>query len=372
MKTCSRCVLNDEYYGIEFDSNGLCNYCRFFEPYKKRLEDKKKLAKLFRKRINRVKGKYEYDCLIGISGGKDSSYVLYMLKNKYKLKVLTYTFDNNFLSNYAKNNIKNLIDEFGVDHFFYKPDWTFHKKAYQYMMDTQGIPCKACSIGAYGTSFKFAFEKNIPLVIHGRSPAQMFREFIPSSKDPTIPFIENNLSEYNKKNQIKTLREVLQRMQGLSSEENSESKRVLKKMRQEFFPKTFKVLTSKMVPEFLGFFIYHEYDEKQIKDFLEKNINWKRPEKDSRLTHADCLIHDAVEYIQRKKFGYTLLTPELSVLIRQGKMTKKEAKRIIEENEKTIVKPEESLKILCSSLDIDYTSFLNEINKRELDAKKNY
>lgn len=352
MKTCKRCLLNEKYYGIEFNDNGVCNYCRMFVPYKKILEDKKNLNKLFRKRIDRVKGKYEYDCLLGISGGKDSSYVLYMLKNKYKLNVLAYTFDNNFLSRYAKNNIKNLIDEFGVDHFFYKPDWNFHKKVYNYMITTQGIPCKACSIGAYGTSFKFAFEKNIPLVIHGRSPSQMFRDFIPSNRDPTIPFIENNLSEYSKKNQIKTLREVLQRIQGLSVKENKESNDVLKKMKQEFFPKTFKILTARMIPEFLGFFVYHEYDENKIKDFLEKNINWKRPEKDTRIAHADCLIHDAVEYIRRKKFGYTLLTPELSVLIRQGKITKKEATKIIKENEETIAMPEESLKILCKRLDI--------------------
>jgi len=365
MKTCIRCVLNEKYYGIEFDDKGLCNYCRSFEPYKKRLEDKKSLNRLFRKRLDHVKGKYEYDCLLGISGGKDSSYVLYMLKNKYKLNVLTYTFDNNFLSNYAKNNIQNLIDESGVDHFFYKPDWAFHKKTYQYMIKTQGIPCKACSIGAYGTSFKFAFEKNIPMVIHGRSPAQMFRDFIPLSKDPTIPFIENNLSDYSKKNQIKTLREVLQRVQTLSSKKNAESKKILKKMRQEFFPNTFKVLTANMIPEFLGFFIYHEYNEKKIKDFLEKNINWKRPEKDSRLTHADCLIHDAVEYIRRKKFGYTLLTPELSVLIRQGKMTKKEATKIIEDREKLIVKPEGSLKILCKRLELDCDSLLDLPDKRD-------
>ena len=157
MNTCNRCILNEKFHGIEFDTSGLCNYCTNYEPYKKRLDDKKSLEKVFKKRIDRVKGKYEYDCLLGISGGKDSSYVLFMLKNKYKLNVLTYTFNNNYLSKYARKNIENLVDEFGVDHFFYKPDWNFHKKVYQYMMKTQGIPCKGCSIGAYGTSFKFAF-----------------------------------------------------------------------------------------------------------------------------------------------------------------------------------------------------------------------
>ena len=370
MKTCNRCILNEKFHGIEFDSNGLCNYCKNYEPYKKRLEDKKSLEDLFKKRIDRVKGKYEYDCLIGISGGKDSSYVLYMLKNKYKLNVLTYTFNNNYLSSYARKNIENLVDEFGVDHFFYKPDWDFHKKVYQYMMKTQGIPCKGCSIGAYGTSYKFAFERNIPLVLHGRSPEQMFRDFMPMSKDPTIPFIENNLQEYSRENQINTLKNVLSRVKGLSSEKpDGSDKTVLKSMRKEFFPVTFKILTAKMIPEFLGYFIYHEYDENKIKDFLEKNVNWKRDEKDNMISHPDCVIHDAVEYIRLKKFGHTILKPELSVLIRQGKMTKKEANELMFKNEKTIMKPEESLKILCKSLDIDYNSFLKELNNSDFDEK---
>jgi hypothetical protein len=334
------------------------------------LEDKKNLTKLFKKRIDRVKGQYDYDCLLGISGGKDSSYVLYMLKNKYNLKVLTYTFNNNYLTDYAKNNIKNLVDEFGVDHFFYKPDWDFHKKVYQYMIKTQGIPCKGCSLGAYGTSFKFAFEKNIPIVIHGRSPPQMLRDFIPASKDPTIPFIENNLSDYSRLSQIKTLKGVLDGVKRLSPKNQiDENMALLKKISKQFLPNPLKVITAKMIPEFLGYFIYHEYDENKVKNFLEKNVNWKRSEKDNRLTHADCLIHDAVEYIRLKKFGYTLLNPELSVLIRQGKMTKKEAIDIIKENEKTIIKPDISLKVLCNSLDLDYDSLLKELNTRDLNGK---
>ena len=372
MKTCDRCVLNEEFYGINFDNKGICNYCRHFEQYSDKLKDKQNLAKLFKKRIERIKGQYDYDCLLGISGGKDSSYVLYMLKNKYKLNVLTYTFHNNYLTDYAKNNIKNLVDEFGVDHFYYKPDWEFHKKAYQYMMDTQGIPCKACSLGAYGTSFKFAFEKNIPIVMHGRSPPQMLRDFIPTSKDPTVPFIENNLSEYSRYNQIKTLKGVLDGVKRLSPKDQiNKNMPLLRQVSKEFLPNPLKVITAKMIPEFLGYFVYHEYDENKVKDFLEKNVNWKRPEKDSRLTHADCLIHDAVEYIRLKRFGYTLLTPELSVLIRQGKMTKEEAIKTIKENEKTIIKPDESLKALCNSLDINYESFLKELNKRDKDAKNN-
>ena len=198
----------------------------------------------------------------------------------------------------------------------------------------------------------------------------MFRDFIPISKDPTIPFIENNLQEYSRENQIKTLKNVLSRVKGLSYEKpNVSDKTVLKSMRKEFFPGTFKILTAKMIPEFLGYFIYHEYDENKIKDFLEKNANWKRAEKDNMISHPDCLIHDAVEYIRLKKFGYTILTPELSVLIRQGKMSKKEAKDLMSKNEKTIMEPGDSLRILCKSLDINYDSFLKELRNSDLDEK---
>jgi len=363
MKTCENCVLNEKYPHINFNKKNICNYCTNYEKYKDKIEDKKLLKKLFKKRMEKIKGQNKYDCLIGISGGKDSSYVLHILKNKYNLNVLTYTFDNGFLSDYAKNNIKNLVEKTGVDHFFHKAEWDFQKKLYKKFMKTRGIPCKGCSLGAYGTSFKFAFEKNIPFVIHGRTPSQIFREFIPESTDPTIPFIKNNLQEYNKEKQIETLITVADRLMNLTSGIGKNNEELLNKLLKEFFPDVSELLTSDTIPEFLGFFLYYPYNEKNIKNVLEKELKWTRPKKDKTFSHADCLIHDAVEYIRYKKFGYTIIEPEISVLIRQNKKTKEKALKRIKAEQKDISEPKESLKILCKKLNLDYKKFKRNLEK---------
>ncbi|RLF29158.1 MAG: hypothetical protein DRJ99_03840 [Thermoplasmata archaeon] len=362
MKTCKACILSENFPGIKFDRKGICNFCSTYNKYKARLTDYNTLKKIFMKKIQQVKGKYEYDCLVGISGGKDSSYILYMLKNHYKLNVLAYTFDNGFMTEYAKNNIKNVIENVDVDHFFYKPNWDFQRRVYKKMMNIMGIPCKGCSLGMYGTSFKFAFEKNIPLVIHGRSPQQMLREFAPDSRDPFVPFIENSLSENNKEKQLKTLLEFAKRLEKLLSIENEKEDPLIDEIRTKFFPDVSRLLDADMIPDFMGYFIYHEYDEEKIKSFLEKNLNWRRAENDGLLTHGDCYIHDAVEYLRYKKQGHTIMIPELAVMVRQGKISREKALEIMRKELAKIVEPRESMMILCRSLGLDYGKLKKELD----------
>lgn len=362
MKTCKNCILNEKYPHFNLNKNGVCNYCNQYKKFDSQFKNYKSLNKLFNNRIESVKGKFDYDCLVGISGGKDSSYVLHMLKNHYKLNVLAYTFDNGYLTDYARENINNLIDKTGVDHFYHKLDWKMQKNIYKNALEIFGIPCKGCSIGAYGTSYKFAFEKNIPFVFHGRTPPQLFREFIPKSSDPTIPFIKNNIKKYDKEKQIETLLEVAEKMVLLIKGSDNTDEPFLQAIAKEFFPDIFDLVKSDNIPEFLGYFLYHEYDEENIKKVLEKELKWKRPDKDKTFTHEDCKIHDAVEYIRYKKDGYTYLEPEISVLIRQGKISKEKALKRVKQENALIKKPEKSLRILCDSLDLDYKKFVKKLD----------
>jgi len=68
------------------------------------------------------------NAVIGLSGGKDSTYVLCKIVKKHKLKVLAVTFNNGFLTEFAKKSIENTVCKLGVDHIYYKPDWNIHKK----------------------------------------------------------------------------------------------------------------------------------------------------------------------------------------------------------------------------------------------------
>ena len=93
---CSRCLNDSSVRNIRFDSEGVCSFCREYEKLSDRLSDYEQLEKLFKSRIERVRGRHRYDAALGISGGKDSVYVLSQLTRRYGLHVMTFTMDNGF------------------------------------------------------------------------------------------------------------------------------------------------------------------------------------------------------------------------------------------------------------------------------------
>ena len=94
---CKRCILPRSSPGLTFDESGVCSMCQAYErrwsnlDYKKSEEYVTNIFEAARSKNNK------YDCVIGLSGGKDSSYALYLCIQKYKLKPLCVTFDNGFL-----------------------------------------------------------------------------------------------------------------------------------------------------------------------------------------------------------------------------------------------------------------------------------
>ena len=109
---CTRCVMDTTDLYIEFDDDGVCNHCRYFDKVVRPAllpEDQKqtRLSQLI-KDIKRVGAKRKYDCVIGLSGGKDSSYVCY-LAMKHNLRALIVHFDNGWDSELAIQNIENIV-----------------------------------------------------------------------------------------------------------------------------------------------------------------------------------------------------------------------------------------------------------------------
>lgn len=128
-QTCNRCILDDSFPGIFFDNHGICNYCRSYEKTEARFQDKEKNLKRFEEIVKIVKregkGK-EYDCIQGVSGGRDSTYCLYLLK-EYSLNPVAVHFDNNMNSKIAAENIKKVCKKLDVDLHTFVVDWDEYK-----------------------------------------------------------------------------------------------------------------------------------------------------------------------------------------------------------------------------------------------------
>ena len=115
MTLCSRCILPNTYPGIEFDSAGVCNVCHHYER-KWAQRDYKKWEKQMEEIFDRHRRRHgPYDCVVPISGGKDSTYVLYLCKRRYGLRPLAVHVQTGIQAPEAWTNTVNAVEQLGVD-----------------------------------------------------------------------------------------------------------------------------------------------------------------------------------------------------------------------------------------------------------------
>jgi glutamine---fructose-6-phosphate transaminase (isomerizing) len=117
LKRCTSCILPHTYPFIQFDKNGVCNFC---QSYKKQVlfGEEKLLRKLekYRSKNNAP------DCLVGLSGGRDSTYGLYLLKEKYGMNPIAYTFDWGLTTDTSRRNQARICGKLGIEHVIRSPD----------------------------------------------------------------------------------------------------------------------------------------------------------------------------------------------------------------------------------------------------------
>jgi N-acetyl sugar amidotransferase len=124
-KICSRCVLDTTVPDIRFDDKGICNYCKMHDELEKKYPLNELGEQNFKKLIEEIKAKgknKEYDCVVGVSGGRDSTYTLYTAV-KQGLRPLAVHFDNGWNSEIAVNNIKKATTKLNVDLHTVVADW---------------------------------------------------------------------------------------------------------------------------------------------------------------------------------------------------------------------------------------------------------
>ncbi len=127
IKICSRCVMDTTATEITFDDKGICNFCHQYDNVttKDLYVDKggeERLNNLIEK-IKKDGKNRQYDVLIGISGGVDSSYVAYLVKKVYGLRALAIHLDNGWNSELAVANVEHIVKKLDIDLSTYVLDW---------------------------------------------------------------------------------------------------------------------------------------------------------------------------------------------------------------------------------------------------------
>lgn len=126
-RVCRRCIMDTTDPDISFDQNGYCNHCntakqRLQGVYFKSLNEKTVLLNSIINEIKSSGKKSEYDCIIGLSGGVDSSYLAYLVKS-WGLNPLAIHVDNGWNSELAVKNIENIVNKLKIDLFTLVLDW---------------------------------------------------------------------------------------------------------------------------------------------------------------------------------------------------------------------------------------------------------
>tara|TARA_R110000822_G_scaffold300911_1_gene424482 strand:- start:6821 stop:7984 length:1164 start_codon:yes stop_codon:yes gene_type:complete len=126
IKVCKRCVMDTTAKNISFDENGICNYCTsYFENIDKVLKNEEQLKPIISKIKFEGRNK-KYDCIIGVSGGVDSTYVAYLVK-KLGLRPLAVHLDNGWDSELAVSNIEKTLKKLDIDLYTHVINWNEFK-----------------------------------------------------------------------------------------------------------------------------------------------------------------------------------------------------------------------------------------------------
>ena len=352
---CRRCMLPAGMFHVELDESGLCNYCRHWDSTEASLLDFERNRPLLVDRLQKYRGRFHYDTAVGLSGGKDSAYVLDRLTSSYEARVMSVTFDNGFLTDWAWENIARIARASGVDHFVYKPDWLAFREFYRATLRQLGDPCVACSIGGYILSVRGCRDLRIPFFTHGRSPAQMFRHWYPGTRDPGLRPVRGNLSEHSMSALQREYRAIYRRMQ-LFSFRQFRNGRLRKRILRELFGEGPR--RDELCPEFLAFFLFEPYDEVSIVQHVEKlGPGYQRPPNQAILGHNDCLIHDVAAYLYELHHGVSRVLPDVAAMLRRSETTKEQAREIITANTPSEEAVEESIGHLIERIEMPRSEF---------------
>lgn len=169
---CSRCVMDSTDTAIIFDSDGVCDHCRTYDrdiapSWMMGDGRKSELEKIILNIKKEGEGK-EFDCILGMSGGIDSSYLLYLAKEKLNLRPLVFHVDAGWNSQMAVNNIERLVDGLGLDLYTEVIDWEDMKNL-QKAYFRSGVPHidTPQDHAFFATMYKFSVQNKVKNIITG-------------------------------------------------------------------------------------------------------------------------------------------------------------------------------------------------------------
>jgi len=314
MKYCKRCVLPDTRPYVKFDSDGVCYPCRAAEQIKKtNWSERWKELESLADRYRGMNGDY-YDCMITVSGGKDSYYQTYLMKEKLGMNPLLVSIDNFSWTDTGRHNFENLSAEFGVDVHTLSLNGKICKQLFREAFFKLGSPTWYFDKAIYSYPLQLAEKLNLPLIVYGEDTS-----FLYGGPDPTeTPSAKKQLTN-----------DVVKPVPW--DEWNCSPKDVNPGM----YPKDIRRLN----PVFLSYYVpwsgYRNMEFARTRGFrtLEDTGEWIREGFLEQYDQIDCMGYLVHPWMKFPKFGHARVTDVASLWIRERRMTRKAAvEHVIEDD----------------------------------------
>jgi len=295
---CNRCILDTTAEDIWFDANGVCKYCYIHDEMEKRHPLDSNMQNKLNTLLKKIKksGRHKkYDCIVGVSGGRDSTYTL-LTAVKLGLRPLAVHFDNGWNSDISVSNIKKACEKLGVELLTIVADWEEFKEL-QLAFLRASVPDAdiPTDYAIYSTLYHVANQEGIKYILNGHS----FRTEGTSPiswtyMDPL--YVKDVLKKHSKRKRI-----------------NSFPHMTMVKFIYYVFIKRIKEVR---ILEYIN------YKKREVDEILKKELDWQYY---GGHHHENVYTKFFQSYILPVKFNIDKRKTELSALVRTGQMSRDEA-----------------------------------------------
>lgn len=339
MHYCSLCVLPDTRPGLIIGADGVCSACKAHADKKHKIDWKKRKLELEQIILRAKKKSSTYDCVIPVSGGKDSTWQV-VKALEFGLRVLAVTWRTPARSKLGQENLNNLIS-LGVDHIDYSIDPNVERKFMYKTLEKTGSTAVPMHMALFSIPLKIAVNLRIPLVIWGESPHMEYE----GSRE--IACNRLNLDWFNHHGIL----------QNTDANDWLGKDLTKKELTAYFLPSKAQFEAAQIESIFLGYYL--PWDPLKSLEIARKNgfqIRKQGP-KVGYYNYADidCDFISVHHYFKWLKFGFTRLFDNLSLEIRNKRMTRDKAISIIRKT--GLQYPHDDIKRLVSFLGISLSKF---------------
>jgi N-acetyl sugar amidotransferase len=317
MKRCTRCGLPETHETISFDAEGVCNICGQHDT-KNNVIDWTKNKRALDQLIAEYRGKFDYDCIVPFSGGKDSTWTLYYLVKEYGIKPLVVRFDHGFLRPNLEENVKRVIRRLGVDLITFTPNWKVVQKLMLQAFLEKGDFCWHCHTGIFSYPMRVALEKKVPLIFWGEPSAEYTSYY---SYDQVEEVDEKRFNRFI--NLGISAQDMYVRLEGAVDE-------------RELIPYSYPALKDLRALNYrsvcLGSFI--PWDVRTQSAIIERELGWKGDLVENvppqyKYEKIECSMQGVRDYIKFIKRGYSRPSHLVAIDLRNKRLEKEEAQRLV-------------------------------------------